>query len=74
MLAVLGQAKELAEVRDASGKVVGFFAPIAQPQASAYANAAAHIDFAAIQRAKESKGPNRTTAEVLARLDALEKS
>ena len=74
MLAILAQAKELAEIRDASGKVIGFFAPIALPQAGQYANAAAHIDPAAIQRAKEEKGPGRTTAEVLENLKSLEKS
>ena len=56
MLAILGQAKELAEIRDATGKVIGFFAPVALDRAQCYANAAAHIDLARVQRAKEEKG------------------
>ena len=74
VLAVLGSVKELTEIRDPSGKVIGFFAPIAVEHAQHYANAAARIDPAAIQRAKEEKGPGRTTAEVLQHLKSLEKT
>ena len=74
MAAVLGQVNELAEIRDASGKVIGFFAPVAIEHARNYANAAAHFDPEEIKRAKEEKGPGRTTAEVLSRLKSLEKT
>jgi hypothetical protein len=69
---ILGEAKELVEIRDSSGKVIGFFAPSSMQHAAQYAKAAAQTDRAVIQRAKEESGPNRTTAEVLERLRALE--
>ena len=65
---ILAEAKELVEVRDGSGKVIGFFAPSSMQHAAQYAKAAAQTDRTAIQRAKEENGPNRTTAEVLERL------
>jgi hypothetical protein len=73
MLAILSGTKELAEIRDGNGTVIGFFAPIALPKAQMYAEAAAHIDPAEIQRRKEDKQKGRTTEEVLERLKALEK-
>jgi hypothetical protein len=72
MLAILKQAKELAEIRDLSGKVVGFFAPLALPDAQFYANAAAHIDPAEIRRRKKVGGNTATTEEVLQNLKTLE--
>lgn len=48
MLAILSQAKGLAEVRDASGKVIGFYAPTTIKDAQAHA--AAQIDWVAIER------------------------
>src|SRR5262249_29770750 len=71
MLALLSQVRELAEVRDASGKVIGFFAPIAIDQAQHYANAAAHISPAEIQRRKAERGRGRTTREVFEMLKDL---
>lgn len=71
MLAVLNQAKELAEVRDASGKVVGFFAPIAYENAKAYANAAAHIDPHEIARRKATNQKGHSTREVFEHLLSL---
>jgi hypothetical protein len=74
LLAVLNEAKGLSEIRDSAGNVVGFFAPVAVKDAQRYALAAAHIDPARVQRAKEETGPGRTTAEVLERLASLEKT
>ena len=44
MLALLAQAKELAEIRDANGNVLGFFAPLSLPHAQEYAKAASQVD------------------------------
>ena len=75
MLALLNQAnQELAEIRDASGKVIGFFAPVATDHAHLYADVAAHCDPAEIKRRKEETQPGHTTAEVLEHLRSLEKS
>jgi hypothetical protein len=71
MLALLRQAKELAEVCDASGRVVGFFAPVALEHAATYAEAAARIDPAEIQRRKTEPGRNYTTREVFEHLLSL---
>jgi hypothetical protein len=71
VLAVLRQAKELAEVRDASGNVVGFFAPVALPYASSYASVAAQIDQAELQRRKQANAKGYTTREVFERLRSL---
>ncbi len=68
MLAVLGQASELAEIRDTTGTVVGFFAPVAIDRAPLFARAAAQADPAEVQRRKESGGKTYTTQEVLDRL------
>jgi hypothetical protein len=71
VLAVLRQAKELVEVRDASGNVVGFFAPVALPQASSYARVAAQIERAEIERRKQANVKGYTTREVFEHLQSL---
>jgi len=68
---LLSQVKGLVEVRDARGKVIGFFAPVAVESAPQYARAAAHIDRAELQRRKEAKEKGRTTKEVFERLKDL---
>lgn len=73
MLTTLSGVKELAEVRDSSGKVIGFFAPMAIKNAQAYANAAAHIDPAEVRRTKEAGNRAYSTQEVLDHLGSLEK-
>jgi hypothetical protein len=72
VLAVLRQAKGLSEIRDASGTVVGFFAPVSLERAHLYAQAAAQIDPTEIKRRKEAGGKTHTTAEVLEHLKSLE--
>ena len=52
MLACLSQAEELAEIRDATGKVVGFYAPVAYKNALHSLNA----DASNLER----NGPERT--------------
>lgn len=74
MLAILSQAKELAEIRDPSGQVIGFFAPVAQDRAHLYAQAAATADPLEIQRRKAPDRKTHSTEEVLKHLDSLEKT
>jgi hypothetical protein len=75
MLALLNQAnQELAEIRDAGGKVIGFFAPIAIDKAHLYADVAAHCDREELQRRKEEGRKTYTTKEVLDHLKSLEKT
>jgi hypothetical protein len=70
--AALSEVKSLVEVRDADGRVIGFFAPVALEHAARYAEAAAQTDpLAARKPARE--GPTKTTAEVLDQLRSLER-
>ncbi len=71
MLAILSQANDLVEIRDANGKVIGFFAPIAFKDAQDYAKAAALFDRAEIERRKASKEKGHTTREVFEQLKSL---
>jgi hypothetical protein len=72
MLATLRQANGLAEVRDASGTIIGFFAPVSLDRAHLYAQAAAQTDPMEVKRRKESGGKTHTTQEVLDHLRSLE--
>jgi hypothetical protein len=72
-LAVLSQAQGLAEVRDASGNIVGYYAPISVRKARLFASAAAHIDPEEIQRRKAANLPGRSTREVFEHLLTLAK-
>jgi hypothetical protein len=72
VLALLRQAKGLAEIRDASGTIVGFFAPVSLERAHLYAQAAAQADPAEIKRRKEAGGKTHTTQEVMEHLRSLE--
>ncbi len=74
MLALLARAKELAEIRDANGNVVGFFAPLSLPHAPEYAKAASQVDPTQIQERKKGKRPGHTTKEVLDRLRSMGKT
>jgi len=65
------QVKELAEVRDGQGNLIGFFAPVSLEHAARYAQAAAAADPLAAKQPKNN-GPAATTAEVLERLRSLE--
>jgi hypothetical protein len=71
MLAILNQAKDLAEIRDPDGKVVGFFAPSALKDAPDYARLAALFDHEEIERRKASKEKGYTTREVFEHLKSL---
>jgi hypothetical protein len=67
MKAKLSEAKTLVAVRDSSGTVIGFFAPVSLEHAARYAEAAAAIAPLAHKRSPK-EGPSRTTAEVLEHL------
>jgi len=71
MKAKLSEAKTLVAVRDGTGTVIGFFAPVSLEHAARYAEAAASIDPMAHKRSSK-EGPSRTTAEVLEYLKGLE--
>jgi hypothetical protein len=72
MLAILSQVKELAEVGDSSGKVVGYYAPASVENARSYAQDAARIDRAELERRLATEhGRGRTTREVFEHLLSL---
>jgi hypothetical protein len=73
MLAVLRQVNDLTEIRDASGSVVGYFAPIALDQAQLYVDVAAHCDPTEIEKRKTDNQSRRPTPEVLERIQTMEK-
>jgi hypothetical protein len=70
----LNGLKGLTEIRDARGKVIGYFSPAtADKTAASYAQAAAHFDAEEMKRRKESGEKGLTTPEVLNHLKSLEK-
>jgi hypothetical protein len=69
----MSKAEALVEVRDASGKVLGFFAAVKMDQAAEYAQAAAGVDPWALLRARREPENGRSTAEVLEHLKSLER-
>jgi hypothetical protein len=73
-LAVLRRASGLAEIRDAAGAVVGFFAPVSMDRAHLYAQAAAQIDPQEMRRRKEAGGKTHTTQEIVDHLQSPESS
>jgi hypothetical protein len=68
MLSTLGQAKELTEIRDGNGRLLGFFAPASLKNAQHYATGATQFDPLEIERRRQEQLPGRTTQEVLGRL------
>ena len=70
--AVLGKLNEPAEIRDAGGKVIGYFAPAGQEEALLYLEAARQFDVEEMKRRKESGQKGYTTREVLEHLKSLE--
>lgn len=69
LAASLAHATELVEIRNASGHILGYFAPLALQPAAGYAEAAARLARTRLIAA----GTGRTTAEVLAHLESLER-
>ena len=67
----LGALQGLTEIRDAHGRVIGYFSPAAAKAAAAYSQAAAHFDAKEMQRRKASGEKGLTTAEVVDHLKSL---
>jgi hypothetical protein len=65
-IATLIAANRVIAVSDQTGRVVGFFAPVAVPLAPEYAAAAAHIYPTKDAHKQNPSGKSYTTAEVLA--------
>jgi hypothetical protein len=61
----LRQAKELTEIRDVSGKVIGFFAPVSTENTHLFAKADTQADMGS---GGQSSGKCYTTTEVFERL------
>ncbi len=59
---------DLAEIRDPSGKVIGYYAPVALDHARLYADIAAHIDREELNRRKNDGEKGHTTREVFEHL------
>lgn len=68
LLAFLNQTEDLAEIRDASGKVIGYYAPAAAGHAARRAGLAAQIDPEEIRRRKAEPGQRLSTVEVFEHL------
>ncbi len=74
MLALFQTTASLAEIRDAQGVLIGFFAPVSLEQSDQYALAAARISPAELQQRIQGGGEHYSIHEVLHHLDELEKS
>lgn len=70
MLAVLNQAKDVTEIRDASGKVVGFYAPASSAKSHLLIRAAMRIDPQETERRIAEQG-GYTTKEVFEYLKSI---
>lgn len=61
----LESVRDRAEVRDAGGRLLGFFTPVSPEEAEMYRRAAAKIDPEEIRRRKEMNAPGRPFREVI---------
>jgi hypothetical protein len=71
MTAVLGRAKERAEILDEQGTLLGYFEPVESAEDELYRKAALLFDPEEIRRRKADPSPGHTTAEVLERLRSM---
>ncbi len=71
MLARLCQVTGLTEIRDASGKVIGYYTPANLAQPHAGTKGAFALDLAEIERRKQSQEKGHTTCEVFEHLKAV---
>ncbi len=67
---LLGGLGEPTEIRDARGRLLGYFTPTACRQAL-YDEANAHFDPAEMKRRKDMRDSGSTTAEILEHLKSL---
>lgn len=70
---MLSKLNQVTQIRDVSGKVIGYFAPADQSEALLYLQAAAHFDHLEMKQRRASRQQGYTTPEVLEHLDSLEK-
>lgn len=61
------------EIRDADGKLLGYFEPVTQPEDQLYEQDIAQFDLEELQRRAASKERGYTTEEVLHHLRSLER-
>jgi len=74
LLAYLSPLKEETFIRDSKGKVIGRFTPGGLTDEEVYARADEFIDFEEAKRRKVAeRGKGRPIAEVIARLEEMEK-
>jgi hypothetical protein len=71
LLALLGQVKELAVVRNDSGKVVGFFLPRDLYKAAVHAEAVRNADLVRVFRGQITVWTGHSTRQVFERLQSL---
>lgn len=67
-LAILSQARELAEVRDANGTVVGFFTPVTVRKGRTWVVAADHVDTVSLVNGQWAHELSYTTRQVFERI------
>jgi hypothetical protein len=72
MIATLGGIVEPVDIRDSSGKLLGRFTPACADDARLYEQARKLFDPAELRRRNETNAPGITTAELLAKLEALD--
>jgi hypothetical protein len=71
LLAVLGGLKERMEIRDAAGKVIGYYTPREHAEAELYQRAKALFDPAETERIAEAeRGQGRPLKDFLKELEA----
>lgn len=70
--AQLMDACEFSEIRDGTGRLLGYFMPVAPEDAELYRRAAEHFNPKEMERRLASNERRWTTEEVLARLDGME--
>ena len=63
-----------AEIRDESGKVIGYFTPADRDEQNLYQRAVAKLDHDEMNRRKKTGQKGFTTEEVVEHLESLEKS
>lgn len=70
--ALLSRIREVAEIRDAGGNLLGYFTPSAEAEKIAYERASRLFDPTEMKRRAESSQPGRTIDQIMERLKALE--
>ena len=72
MQGALGPLTMTTEIRDAEGKVLGYFTPVAQKERELYEWAMKNVDLAELERRERSNEPGYTFEQVMAHLKSLE--